>query len=273
LNGAAIFLRNAHPKQIVYLPIAPGWCRVLRPAVTTSVPARVLHTPVVRRLLLRRLVDVVDGAAWDADARQRNASRTDMACAIARAEQREFDQLLKGVRYQTRYPRDPSATPYARLKDATAAAGLAEASLLRVLNGETAVPAALAQFGLRAPPVHRTQGKRQVFTHWRQRDRTARTWLAAVQRGRRITDPAAAATWLIGELAAALPPPPPAVPGVLPRWPPERTTLLCRRWGEGVSVPAIAAELGVSRQAVLGKADRLGLPGRHVRLGGTASLA
>jgi hypothetical protein len=37
---------------------------------------------------------VVDGAAWDAEIRQRRASRTDMARAIAAAEQAEFDQLL-----------------------------------------------------------------------------------------------------------------------------------------------------------------------------------
>ena len=265
-----VYLRNTHPKQIVHLPIAPGWSRVLWPAVTTRVPEHVLHTPVVRQLLLRKLVDVVDAAAWDADVRQRTASRIDMARAIAAAEQREFDQLLKGMCRQTRHRRDPSATPYARLKDATAVAGLAEASLLRVLNGETTLPAALAQLGLRPPLGRHTQGKRQAFTHWSQRDQTARTWLGVVQRQRRITEPAAAAAWLIAELAAALPPASPAAPGVLPRWPVERTALLRQRWGEGVPAPEIAAELGVSQKAVLGRAARLGLPGRHGRLGGTA---
>jgi hypothetical protein len=41
------------------------------------------------------LVDVVDGAVWDADARQLSASRTDMTRAIGAAEQAEFDRLLR----------------------------------------------------------------------------------------------------------------------------------------------------------------------------------
>jgi hypothetical protein len=82
-----MYLRNAHPKKTVYLPTRPGWWRVLRPAVTTSVPTALLHTSTVRQLLLNRLVDVVDGAAWDADIRQRRTANTDMARAVARAEQ------------------------------------------------------------------------------------------------------------------------------------------------------------------------------------------
>ena len=93
----SVYLRNCHPKQTIRVPVRPGWCRVLKPAVTTSVPASLLHTPAVRQLLLRKLVDVVDGAAWDADVRQRRASRTDMARAIAAAEQREFDRLRVGL--------------------------------------------------------------------------------------------------------------------------------------------------------------------------------
>lgn len=92
-----VYLRNVHATQTVHLPIRPGWCRVLKPAVTTAVPAALLHTSEVRQLLLRRLVDLVDGAAWDADVRQRRASRTDWARAIAAAEQREFDKLRAGL--------------------------------------------------------------------------------------------------------------------------------------------------------------------------------
>jgi hypothetical protein len=98
-----IYLRNTHPKQTVRLPVRPGWCRVLKPAVTTAVPAALLHTAAVRQLLLRKLVDVVDGAAWDPDVRQRRASRTDMARAIAAAEQREFDRLLADLPRRQHY--------------------------------------------------------------------------------------------------------------------------------------------------------------------------
>jgi hypothetical protein len=98
-----VYLRNTHPKQVLYLPIRPGWCRVLKPAVTTAVPPALLHTAAVRQLLLRKLVDVVDGAAWDADVRQRRASRTDMARAIAAAERREFDRLLADMPRRQHY--------------------------------------------------------------------------------------------------------------------------------------------------------------------------
>jgi hypothetical protein len=97
-----VYLRNVHAKRIVYLPVRPGWCRVLKPAVTTAVPAALLHTAAVRQLLLRKLVDVVHGAAWDADTRQARASRTDWARAIAAAEQGEFDRLRVWVRIRER---------------------------------------------------------------------------------------------------------------------------------------------------------------------------
>jgi hypothetical protein len=93
LHVNLVYLRNVHPKQIIHLPVAPGWCRVLRPAVTTRVSERVLHLPAVRQLLIGQLIEIVDGAAWDPDIRQRRASRIDMARAIAQAEQREFDAL------------------------------------------------------------------------------------------------------------------------------------------------------------------------------------
>jgi hypothetical protein len=108
---ATVFLRNPHPKQTVYVPIGDGWARVLRPAVTTALPERVLHTPAVRQLLVHRLVDLVDGAAWDADVRQRRASCTDMARAIAAAEQREFDRLRQGVQINARRRRNHEWSP------------------------------------------------------------------------------------------------------------------------------------------------------------------
>jgi hypothetical protein len=40
--------------------------------------------PAVRQLLIGQLIEVVDGAAWDADIRQRRASRIDLARAIPR---------------------------------------------------------------------------------------------------------------------------------------------------------------------------------------------
>jgi hypothetical protein len=98
-----VYLRNTHAKQVVHLPIRPGWCRVLKPAVTTAVPAVLLRTAAVRQLLLRKLVDVVDGTAWDSDVRQRRASRADRARAIAAVEQREFDQLLADMPRRRHY--------------------------------------------------------------------------------------------------------------------------------------------------------------------------
>ena len=92
-----IYLRNVHPKRTVLVPLGAGWARMLRPAVTAELPERVLHNSAVRELLTRRMVELADGAAWNADTRQRRANRTDWARAIAAAEQREFDKLRVGL--------------------------------------------------------------------------------------------------------------------------------------------------------------------------------
>jgi GcrA cell cycle regulator len=46
-------------------------------------------------------------------------------------------------------------------------------------------------------------------------------------------------------------------------WTDERTELLKRRWSDGMSASEIAGELGgLTRNAIIGKVHRLGLPGR-----------
>ena len=45
-------------------------------------------------------------------------------------------------------------------------------------------------------------------------------------------------------------------------WAPEAVATLRRMWAEGATAATIGAHLGVSHYAVMGKADRLGLPGR-----------
>jgi hypothetical protein len=151
-----VYLRNVHPKQIIHLPLAPGWHRVLRPAVTACVPERILHLPAVRQLLIGQLIEIVDGAAWDPDIRQRRASRIDMARAIAAAEQREFDRLRQHRRQETtasarswtRWDADLEArllrTDYAGLAALATELGIARRSLLMRR-------AALRRSGLRRP--------------------------------------------------------------------------------------------------------------------------
>jgi len=46
-------------------------------------------------------------------------------------------------------------------------------------------------------------------------------------------------------------------------WPAERAEKLRELWADGASVNTIARELGISRNAVTGKAARLGLPRRE----------
>jgi hypothetical protein len=49
-------------------------------------------------------------------------------------------------------------------------------------------------------------------------------------------------------------------------WPPERARRLAELWPDRTkSIPAIAKELGVSREAVIRRADYLALQGRPVR--------
>jgi hypothetical protein len=85
-----IHVRNLHPKQTVYLPCAPGWARVLRPGVTTMLPAGAMHAPAVQALLQRQMVCVVTEVTADPGA----ILRRDLAAAIAAAELAEFAALL-----------------------------------------------------------------------------------------------------------------------------------------------------------------------------------
>lgn len=45
-------------------------------------------------------------------------------------------------------------------------------------------------------------------------------------------------------------------------WTEERISALCRLWSDGLSAAEIGRRLEVSKNAVIGKAHRLGLPGR-----------
>ena len=105
-----IYLRNVHPKQTMYLPVRPGWCRVLRPAVTTALPPTALHHPAIRQLVAAQELQVVTEVAGsaDPDARQRAALRRDLQVALAAAEAKEFDKLRQGI---TIPPRRTGAGP------------------------------------------------------------------------------------------------------------------------------------------------------------------
>ena len=57
-------------------------------------------------------------------------------------------------------------------------------------------------------------------------------------------------------------------------WTDERVVLLRELWAQGLSASQIAARLGgVSRNAVIGKAHRLGLEGRHRRFAAAVRAA
>jgi hypothetical protein len=96
----------------MWIPLGGGWASLLYPGSTSAVPEEALHTSLVRQLLAAKLIELTDGAAWDADIRQRRAARTDMTRAIAAAEKAEFDRLLAGMR-RPRPPR-PQRQPRPR---------------------------------------------------------------------------------------------------------------------------------------------------------------
>jgi hypothetical protein len=255
-----VFLRNAHPKQIVYLPVSPGWCRVLRPAVTTCVPEQLLHTPAVRQLLLRKLVDVVDGAAWDPDIRQRRASRTDMARAIAAAEQVEFDRLLQHRSQGEVVPRYVQWTPAleARLV-ATADAGIsALASELGITR---------RSLFMRRGVLRRLGGTRPPHVRRRRADEWSAAQIEHLERSIAAGQSCDAIAAEIGRTPAGVAAQAKRL-GLQrsdgrPRWTDDRVQLLERRWHENIRVPEIAAELGAAPGTVIAKARALGLPGRH----------
>jgi hypothetical protein len=104
-----VYIRNLSARRTLTIPLDPGLCRVLPPAVTSIVPARVLAQPAVQALLARQFLARVDVAGWDPDERQRRALKADMAAAIARAEQAEVDKLRVGIRLKPR--RAPTGRP------------------------------------------------------------------------------------------------------------------------------------------------------------------
>src|ERR1700691_4762226 len=59
--------------------------------------------------------------------------------------------------------------------------------------------------------------------------------------------------------------------GLCMSWTDERVELLKKLWSDGLSASQIAAELGgITRNAVIGKVHRLGLPGRAKSTSSTA---
>jgi hypothetical protein len=254
----SVFLRNAHPKQTVYLPLAPGWCRVLRPAVTTCVPERLLNTPAVRQLLLRKLIETVDGAAWDAEVRQRRASRTDMTRAIAAAEQAEFDRLLRHRQDQveTRSWTRWTVELDARLLAASAADLTALAAELGITRRSLVDRrAALRRSGPRQP-----HQRRRRADEWPAEQVTRlRQGIAAGQSHDAVAVALGRTPGAVKAQASRL-----GLARTAKRWTPGRFALLEQRWAAGVRADRIAAELGVSPAAVMNKARALGLPSRRV---------
>ena len=76
---------------------------------------------------------------------------------------------------------------------------------------------------------------------------------------------AAAASWTMQELIPVLPAAETAGTQLWERWTPTQDALLRRRWAEHVSAARIGAELGFSSGAVMGRAKRMDLRGRHMR--------
>jgi hypothetical protein len=92
-----IQLRNRDLHRSLYLPIAPGWTRLVPPQAAVSVPASVLRLPGVQRALAEERLQVVTeaSAASNADARTAVALRRDMQAAIAQAERAALEQLQR----------------------------------------------------------------------------------------------------------------------------------------------------------------------------------
>jgi hypothetical protein len=125
-----------------------------------------------------------------ADARAFATLRRDMAIAIARAEQHAFDRLLRGV---------ASDIPAA----AAAVVSRVQGALTRSSGRELPLP---PPFKLHIEPVSRPDRKTvptRASVHRRRRNDLAAILLATGQRREHLTDPAAAAGWLVSSRGAA----------------------------------------------------------------------
>ena len=83
-----IYVRNVHPTRPVYVPIAPGWTRLLLPSVTAQLPASALTSASVQYALERQHLAIVTEISRGGGAPER--WRRDIQVAIAAAERREL---------------------------------------------------------------------------------------------------------------------------------------------------------------------------------------
>jgi hypothetical protein len=92
-----IQLRNRDLHRSLYLPIAPGWTRLVPPQAAVSVPASVLRLPGVQRALAEERLQLVTeiSTASSPDARAAAALRRDTQAAIAQAERAALEQLQR----------------------------------------------------------------------------------------------------------------------------------------------------------------------------------
>lgn len=99
MSAGQVYLRNRDPTHRLAVPLGNGWARILPPQTCTSVPVAVLRSAgVAAGLAAERLAVVTEvSASSSPDARAAAALRRDMAAAIARAEQAEFDKLRAGM--------------------------------------------------------------------------------------------------------------------------------------------------------------------------------
>ena len=173
VNGAQVFLRNRHPTRPLAVPLGNGWSRV--------VPRRVLP-PVVAGLAAEQLAVVIEVNAGT-DARAFTTLRRDMVIAIARAKQRLFDKLLRGLPSYRKPPRpDRANAPYTLLKAAAASAGMPTTTLSAVLNRKLPLPASLKLHIEPASQPERKTATALNSVHWRRRNDLAATLLLVAYR-------------------------------------------------------------------------------------------
>jgi hypothetical protein len=97
-----VALCNRHPQRALPVPLGNGHCRLLPPGAATLVPPQVLRSALIKRLLGRGLLVLIDAGSCDADARQARAVQIDIAAAVRRAAQAEFDRLLRNSKLPPR---------------------------------------------------------------------------------------------------------------------------------------------------------------------------
>jgi hypothetical protein len=253
-----VYLRNLnHTRRIVVRTEGAPAGRLILPGATTAmtIDLAILADPAIQARLAHARVAVLDQGGWCPDLRQRRAGQVSWRQLIARAERAEIDRLRtcqQRVERPGGLPHERAVVHLRRLLRQRWKRGVSQAAIAAELGiTAAAVGMRFKRMGLAARPHPREWPAERA-------ERLRRLWSQGV-RLREIAAELGVNHAAVAEKVKRLALPAREKPRMHNEWPAEWAERLRTRRAEGASWGRIAAELGTTPDAVMGKARRLSL--------------